>query len=85
MQQFDRKYHQIPQGEGQMRHVTIITTPPCAPPPTVAARISFHDLLQRLAEQPDLSDCGGHAPTKLEVQHDGEKWVAVAEVTVDRA
>lgn len=46
-------------------------------------RIFKHDLLRKLAEDPELSQCGDRGFTKLTMEHNGKVWEVVCEAIVE--
>lgn len=78
---FHRKTSDVKLGDDSHRYTTILETPECFPD-TITAKVLLFDLLGRIVSQPDLIDCNGNTPQKLEINHTGGKWVATASVVV---
>jgi hypothetical protein len=72
----------VPIGTTQKRNKTKIESDECVVG-TQEARFAQFDLLQRLAEQPDLSSCGGVDFQKISMYHNGKSWIVECEAVVD--
>lgn len=75
-----RSYVSVYLGEGLTRHTIRIESGSC-PPKTADARRIIHDVFAQLAADPSLSDCGPVPFEKMEVFHDGKRWIVTAEAT----
>jgi hypothetical protein len=69
-------------GEGVTRHRVRVEGDAC-PAGTQLSRLHAYRLLTLLAEVPDVLACGTTSFSKLTVHHDGSRWVAEAEATVN--
>jgi hypothetical protein len=78
-----RSVRNINLGQGQERIQVRIETVPCEWGTAICRERRQH-LLESLANDSMLLQCGDQDFKKLSITHNGERWVVEAEATVDR-
>lgn len=64
------------------RHKVRIESDQCREPPSLT-RLIQNQMIEHLANVPDLLVCGPEPFQKLSMYHDGDKWVIEAEAEVE--
>lgn len=65
-------------GPGQVRYRVVVTGDPCLAG-SHEAKILFYMMLQQIANEPHLLQCGFSVPQRVSITHNGTSWQVEAE------